>query len=501
MVLKRKDYFQKLLGCWMGKNIGGTLGDPFEWIRQVNNVSYYIQDLHGDPLANDDLDIQLLWLIAMEEQGVKIDSHILSDYWLLYLTPQWGEYGNSKLNMRSGLMPPLSGTFRNIYKDSCGSFIRSEIWACISAGFPEIAARYAFQDAIIDHGNGEGTYGEVFCAALESAAFVEKDLNTLIAIGLSYIPDNCGVANAVRNVLNCHKLGSTWLEARDDVLKNHCGLVDRISDEDVKKGFGLGKLGYHVPLNIAMVMIGLLYGEGDFGKSICMTVNCGEDTDCTAATLGSIWGILNGIDAIPDKWKKPIGRHIKTACLNIGPLGHYGDQLPATIDDLSVRVDRIFGKICLEYNLPAAQSEDKFIDVSKMEKLFATSDFCKIYDKMNYVEYRFTFFNVCIDYGGDPTIKTRIARKLRLIIENKYRVQEVVKITWTLPPGWSISPDRQTTIYVPSKGVEKHICELEYQLTAENVENLINRFTVEIGFDGRHSLMLVPVILLNGNMS
>ena len=56
-------YFRnRILGCWMGKNIGGTLGEPFEWKRQVNDINYFIQELKGEPLPNDDLDIQLLWL-------------------------------------------------------------------------------------------------------------------------------------------------------------------------------------------------------------------------------------------------------------------------------------------------------------------------------------------------------------------------------------------------------------------------------------------------------
>jgi len=157
VTLNREDYRKKVLGCWMGKNIGGTLGAPFEWRRQVNDVSFYTQDLGGEPLPNDDLDIQLLWLVALEEMGIGIDAHTLADYWCLYVTPHWSEYGTGKVNMRAGLLPALSGTVSNAYKDSCGAFIRSEIWACIAPACPGMAARYAYEDAILDHGNGEGT--------------------------------------------------------------------------------------------------------------------------------------------------------------------------------------------------------------------------------------------------------------------------------------------------------------------------------------------------------
>ena len=144
------------------------------------------------PSAYDDMDLQLVWLVAMEEQGVNIDAKCLGDYWTHYITPYWAEYGNCKMNLPAGLEPPFSGTFHNPYKDSCGAYIRSEIWACMAPGRPDIAVQYAYEDALVDHGEGEGLYAEIFCAAMESAAFVESDLRRLMDIGLSYLPEDCG---------------------------------------------------------------------------------------------------------------------------------------------------------------------------------------------------------------------------------------------------------------------------------------------------------------------
>lgn len=72
--LSLKKYKSKLKGCFLGKNIGGTAGAPLEWIRQINDFKFYLQQLGGNPLPNDDLDIQLLWLIALEERGLGIDA-------------------------------------------------------------------------------------------------------------------------------------------------------------------------------------------------------------------------------------------------------------------------------------------------------------------------------------------------------------------------------------------------------------------------------------------
>mgnify|MGYP000888424795 CR=1 FL=1 len=102
LTLNREEYRDKVFACWMGKNIGGTLGAPMEWKRQLNDVSFYTQKLSGEPLPNDDLDIQLLWVVAMEERGVTIDSHTLAEYWRLYVAPHWAEYGVGKVNMKIG---------------------------------------------------------------------------------------------------------------------------------------------------------------------------------------------------------------------------------------------------------------------------------------------------------------------------------------------------------------------------------------------------------------
>jgi hypothetical protein len=120
-------------------------------------------------------------------------------------------------------MPSLSGIENNPFKHSCGAYIRSEIWACIAPGCPEIAVKYAYEDAIVDHGDGEGMYAVIFCAALESAAFVVDDINKLIEIGLSYIPEGCGIANAVNSAIASYKAGVDWLVARNEMLSKYRG--------------------------------------------------------------------------------------------------------------------------------------------------------------------------------------------------------------------------------------------------------------------------------------
>lgn len=504
MIINDQEYRSKVLGCWLGKNIGGTLGAPFEWRRQVNDVSFYTQDLGGEPLPNDDLDIQLLWLIALEEMGVDIDAHTLAEYWLLYVTPHWSEYGTAKVNMRLGLQPPLCGLLNNEYKDSCGAFIRSEIWACIAPGCPRVAARYAYEDAILDHGNGEGVYGEVFCAALESAAFVEQDINKLIAIGLSYIPEDCGVAGAVRCAIQCYRTGKSWLEARDEVLRQYRGglTLAQVSPEDVEKGFGDGQQGWDVPSNMGMLIIGLLYGEGDFDRSMCLTVNCGEDTDCTAATVGSILGLIHGAQAIPQRWIDPIGRKIKTACLNLGELGYFGNQLPQDVDDLTARTARIARQVILRRHLPLEIASDKATDLGDItvERLCAGPFRDALYANLGCPVYRFDFYDVTVDYNGSPYIRNGCPKEITLRIRNRYKVQANLDLRWYAPDGWRVYPSTCGAVFVGTLTRGHDIVEARFRLEVERLEGSVSRLAVELTSAGRSLVMLVPVTLVNGNL-
>lgn len=308
------EYLDKVRACWLGKNIGGTLGAPFESYRCALDLEYYTHDLKKGVLPNDDLDLQLIWLNAAEKYGTAVDGEILSTYWVNNITAYWSEYGAGMNNLDYGILPPASGRYLNPFGESCGCFIRSEIWACLAPGHPQIAVKYAFEDASVDHCE-EGIYAELFCAALQSAAFVEKDPNTLIDIGLSYIPADCAVATTVELVRKAYAEGVTWKEARRRVLTavpDTFGL--RYSPQE--EGIPDGKLGYDAPANIGLMIVGWLFGENDFSKCVCIAAGAGEDADCTAGTLAATFGIINGTKSIDPKWTDPIGDEIKTVAIS-----------------------------------------------------------------------------------------------------------------------------------------------------------------------------------------
>lgn len=341
MKLDYKTLRDKILGCFNGKNAGGVLGAPFEQLpRGTNDVSFYIQEnLDCNPPANDDLDLQLVWLYAAEKYGKEVSSHELCECWNTFITPDWAEYGAAKRNLTNGFLPPLSGSIDNNYRNSNGAWIRTEIWACLAPLYPEIAVRYAIEDAIVDHAE-EGVFATAFCAALESAAFGESDVIRLMEIALTYIPTSSACYDAIEIAKNAYKDGVDWKEARRRILAKYpssfgiahtrLGILD---DEFV----GTERVGFDAPAHMGFIAISLLYGEGDFEKTICLATNCGEDTDCTAGTVGAVFGIIHGNSAMPEKWMKPLGGVINTCCIELNG----GLIVPKNTDELTDRILRL----------------------------------------------------------------------------------------------------------------------------------------------------------------
>jgi len=218
IIVSKSEYWDRVYACWLGKNIGGTLGAPFEGKKFVNDLDFYAKPV-SEAAPNDDLDFQLVWLKMLEDRGVEVKLETLAEYWLKHLSAYpWNEYGFCQRNLRRGLLPPVSGCFENYYVDAMGSPIRSEIWACIAPGNPQLAASYAWKDSCLDHSGGEGMYGEMFWAAVESAAFLVSDVEILIRIGLNMSPVHSQISRVIREALWCYRNNVRWAEARARIV-------------------------------------------------------------------------------------------------------------------------------------------------------------------------------------------------------------------------------------------------------------------------------------------
>lgn len=424
----RQTYYDKVYACWLGKNAGGTLGTPLERIygqEEMFDVWWYPKLVPGG-MPNDDLEIQLVWLQALQERGLDITAKDLADYWLKCITYNPDEYGLHKTNLRKGLLPPVSGWFNNWFKDCMGSPIRSEIWACISPGMPHTAANYAYQDAICDHAGGESVFGEIFNACIESAAFFINDRKELIKFGLKTIPESSKTSIAINTAFQCFLDGVDWKTARNIVLEKVFSPIAQYS-----------------PVNLGFQTIGLLYGN-DFGDAICKAVNCGYDTDCTGATVGAIWGIMHGMEGLPKKWIEPLGESvvISPAIKNL--------TAPTNLKDLTKITCGIGEKVLKKFQAPILLTDSEDSDKHKEDSheiskyLYENIILIKpiLARRPNIVEFQSPnkLIDVELDYIQGPAINPEIPLPFAFYIKNNQEYSIDAELSLNLPKDCFFEP-------------------------------------------------------------
>lgn len=311
----------RVLGCWRGKAIGGTLGQSFEGLPGPIAATWYQPEPDG-MVPNDDLDIQLVYaqvLADMEQPAVHRD--LIARAWLDHLAFPWHEYAIGRRNVLEGIAPPHSGSFDNWFCCGEGAVIRSEIWACLAAGDPALAAAYAYEDACFDHAH-DGIWAAAFMAAAQAAAFVETDLDTIIDLGLAQVPPTSRIHDVVADTRAWVATGLPWQKVMTKLVARYG--TDDFTDTRMNTGF---------------VVLGLLSSRGDFEKAIVTTNGCGGDTDSTTASVGALLGIL-APERIPQRWLAPIGDQIQThpAVVGITPPGTI-QEFTDLVVDLRQRLD------------------------------------------------------------------------------------------------------------------------------------------------------------------
>ena len=477
----KQKYLDKLYACWIGKNIGGTLGAPFEGNRSFLDIQGFTTP-EGEPMPNDDLDLQLVWLKALEDVGARnLTTNVLAEYWLETIAPHYNEYGIAKNNLSLGLLPPMSGEVDNDkWKTSNGAWIRSEIWAGVAPGVSNVAMKYATMDAMVDHGLAEGTYAEIFTVALESAAYVENDIEKLLELSLQKIPADCAIAQTVRLVIECYHNGINYKETREKIV-------------EFNKELGW----FQAPAHLGFVTIGLLYGEGDFKKSMICAVNCGDDTDCTAATVGSIMGIINGTAGIPKDWQNFIGDSIVTLCIN----GSYNARIPKTCIELANRVAALVPEVMkanqVEFEFTDGEEE---IDMQELQEYNTlTSDAFFNISPYSYDIDKNRTVKIKVELDKTPRVRSGEERKVKLTFSTETACESrKLQMRLILPDSWESSYYERTIAldYPQPLHAIYGVASTEFTITAGDVVSAVNRVYAEITCPSIPYPIMVPIIFI-----
>lgn len=318
----------RIHGAWLGRTVGNTLGKPVEGLSRAEMETYLraagqwpqtgylplldplptgVSALHPSaPVASagrftdvprdDDIDWTILGLHLIERHGRDVTTEQVAAEWLdrVPFTQTYTAERAAYRNLTHGLRPPATATHDNPYREWIGALIRGDVFGYVSPGDPAEAARLALVDARLSH-VANGTYGEMWAAALTSAALAADSAPAALDAALGVVPPRSRLAHALREVAALHSDGATAAEA-----------LDRVDET-------LGHYPWvHTINNAALIAVGLLWGE-TFMQAVGITISGGRDTDSNGATVGSVYGALHGVAGVPPELVGTTHVHVRSA--------------------------------------------------------------------------------------------------------------------------------------------------------------------------------------------
>lgn len=324
---------EKIYGAWLGRTVGCMLGKTVEGIR-TNELTPFLKETGNYPMhryiyrsdlkdgiaskykfnfthriyadeidgmpVDDDINYVVMAQLMIDKYGRNFTPYDVSRMWIAsqgkdaYCTAERVAF----CNFVKGYMPPQSAIYKNPYREWIGAQIRGDYYGYINPGNPKLAAEMAWRDASISHVKN-GIYGEMFISAMLAVAATKNDLKGIILDALNEIPPKSRLYQDVMSVVSAYENGVSVEEVFDSIHEKY--------DEYTDHGW------CHTNPNAMIVTAALLYGEGDFGKTVCLAVQTGFDTDCNGATAGSVFGLAYGKDTISEYWTKPFKGRLYTS--------------------------------------------------------------------------------------------------------------------------------------------------------------------------------------------
>lgn len=307
ITITKQQLHDKIKGGWAGQTIGVTFGGPYEFqfngtfIQDYQPLLWYDGYLKNQMLYNpglyDDLYMDLTFVDVFEKHGFDAPVDSFANAFANAGYRLWHANQAARYNILNGIKAPESGHWRNNpHADDIDYQIESDYAGLMSPAMPNTAS--AISDKIGHIMNyGDGWYGGVYIGAMYSLAFTSNDLNYIVSEALKTIPKESTFYQCIQDVITWHKKypndwHATWYELQKKWSSEvACG-------EGVFKTFNID-----AKLNAAYVVLGLLYGKGDFTKTLEVATRAGQDADCNPSSAGGILGTVIGYDKIPAYWK------------------------------------------------------------------------------------------------------------------------------------------------------------------------------------------------------
>ena len=298
----------KIRGGWFAQTIGCTYGGPTEFkfkgglMQDEQPIIWYDEYIYDtfieDPGLFDDVYMDLTFLEVMCDLGIDAPVEEYARRFAHADYKLWHANQAARYNILNGIGAPQSGYWmNNPHADDIDFQIEADFIGMLCPGRPNRAA--ALADGIGHIMNyGDGWYGGVFISALYAYAYVCDDIPTIVREASKVIPEGTKFRSCMDDVLRFwKKYPKDWKRCWFEIDKLYA--YEKGCPEGVWNGFSIDAV-----INSAYVVMGLLYGEGDFEKTMDISTRCGHDSDCNPASSAGVLGVIYGYDAIPEKYRK-----------------------------------------------------------------------------------------------------------------------------------------------------------------------------------------------------
>src|SRR5258706_6270607 len=278
------EYRDKVYGAWAGQIVGASYGFAFEGkARNTIELNHYI-DRYEAALVDDDYDYEMVALYGFERLGIDMTVEQLGEMWKEYRAGTWGSSEQARLALERGIKAPDTGSPRyNRWFHTIGPQFSSDIYGMISPGMVNLAGAVARKYSHVN-GYAEGSDGAVFVAACISEAVFEKNLVKIVKQAAQLIDSRSNYRKAVDFAIAGYEQGKNWRTIA--------------AESEARWRPDYPQMNNSVA-NGALVALGILFGEGDFLKSINVTTQVGDftDADCNAANVSAVVGAMRGFNA------------------------------------------------------------------------------------------------------------------------------------------------------------------------------------------------------------
>ena len=314
-----EELMDKLTGFWVGQIVGNYMGLPFEnnYVEEAVPIfvdRYYtfrgdrsleinrddwrgyipiFMDAVEGAFADDDTDIEFVTLHAVEKYGLDITYPEITEMWKKHINRRiWVANYTARQLMSKGLIAPDTGRKENNKNwFQIDPQLVNEIWSAFYPGMTRLASKRAEWGARITNDDW-GTHPTIAYGVMISAAFFEKDTEKLVQMAIDEIPDEGPFAEGIRDVVKWHKRYDDWRDTRKMIHEKY---------------YEYRKSSYEAPVSVVSSLnnglcgiMAILYGEGDFMKTVGIAVSAGYDCDNQSATCAGLIGVLHGTKCIPE---------------------------------------------------------------------------------------------------------------------------------------------------------------------------------------------------------